>query len=64
MTKAPQSMHRAKYSHPRELRFSVPQGSCSAANLFTCYCALIDKEIPDAMVINGFVDDHSIRKNF
>ena len=41
-----------KYSHPRKLRFSVP----------TCYCALIDKEIPDTMVINGFAYDHSIRK--
>ena len=26
------------------------------------YCALFDKEIPDTVVINGFADDHSIRK--
>ena len=24
----------------------------------------MDKEIPDTIVINGFVDDHSIRQNF
>ena len=34
------------YSSPEELNFSVPQGSCSGANIFTCYSALIEKAIP------------------
>ena len=42
--------------------FSVPQGSCSSANIFTCYCALIENIIPHDMTINGFADDHSLRR--
>ena len=30
-----------KYSKLMDLKFSVPQGSCSGANLCTCYCSLI-----------------------
>ena len=52
------------YSTPKELYFSVPQGSCSAANIFTCCNALIEKAIPSHITINGFADDHSIRENY
>ena len=45
----------------RELKFTIPQGSCSGANLFIFYSGLI-KKIPDKIVINGFTDDHSIWK--
>ena len=31
-----------EYSKPKELTLSVPQGSCSSANLFTCYCSCTD----------------------
>ena len=40
------------------------QGSASGANLFTAYCASIKSVIPDSITINGFADDHSIRKSF
>ena len=52
-----------KYSKPIDLNFSVPQGSCSGANLFTCYCSLIKELIPPSMTLAAFTDDHSIRKS-
>ena len=52
------------YSSIRPLNYSVPQGSGSGANLFTAYCASIESVIPDSITINGFADDHSIRKSF
>ena len=53
-----------RYSKLKNLEFSVPQGSCSEANLFTCYCLLITDSIPSSMTLSGFADDHSIRKSF
>ena len=47
-----------------DLKFSVPQGSCSGANLFTCCCSLIKDYMPSSMTLAGFADDHSIRKSF
>ena len=52
------------YSSIRTLNYSVPQGSASGANLFTAYCAPIESVIPADITINGFADDHSIRKPF
>ena len=45
-----------------DLKFSVPQSSCSGTNLFTCYCSLIKDSV--SMTLAGFADDHSIRKSF
>ena len=42
----------------------MPQGSCSGANIFTCYSTLIDKVVQEDRIINGFADDHSPRKSF
>ena len=53
-----------KYSKLMDLKFSVPQGSCSGANLFTYYCSLIKDSIPSSVTLSGFADDHSIRKSF
>ena len=53
-----------KYSKPKILDFSVPQGSCSGANMFTCYCILIENIIPHDTEINGFADDHSLRRTY
>ena len=50
------------YSEPMELWFSIPQGSCSGANLFSCYCSLIISCIPLQLIINGFADNHSVRQ--
>ena len=52
------------YSSIRSLNYSVPQGSASGANLFTAYCASIESVIPASITINGFANDHSIRKSF
>ena len=52
------------YSSIRSLNYSVPQGSASGANLFTAYCASIELVIPPSITINGFANDHSIRKSF
>ena len=48
----------------RVLNYSVLQGSASGANLFTANCAPIESVIPAGITINGFADDHSIRKPF
>ena len=52
------------YSSIRTLNYSVPQESASDANLFTAYCAPIESVIPAGITINGFADNHSIRKPF
>ena len=52
------------YSSIRSLNYSVPQGSASGANLFTAYCTSIELVIPASITINGFADDHSLRKLF
>ena len=52
------------YSQPQHLHFSVPQGSCSGANVFTCYCSSIDQIVPKDITLNGFADDHLLRKSF
>ena len=49
-----------EYSESQKLTFGVPRGSCSGANIFTCYCSLINKEVPKLVSINGFADDHSL----
>ena len=52
------------YLSIRALNYSVPQGSASGANLFTAYCAPIKSVILTGITINGFADDHLIRKPF
>ena len=49
-----------EFSEFNQLSFSVLQGSCCGANIFTCYCAIINKVVPDLASINGFADDHSL----
>ena len=53
-----------KCSSPRKLKYGVPQGSCSGANLFTCYCSLIKDQIDNSITLTTFADDHSICNNF
>ena len=52
------------YSSSKELKFSIHQGSCSGASVFTCYCALITDIIPNTITISRFADDHLIRKKY
>ena len=46
------------------LKYGVPQGSCSGANLFTWYCPLIKNQIDNSITLTAFADDHSICNNF
>ena len=52
------------YSKPRQLKYGVPQGSCSGANIFTNYCSPIQDVVPTDIKLIGFADDHSIRQGF
>ena len=52
------------YSSIRALNYSVPQGSASGVNLFMEYYAPMESVIPAGITINGFADDHSIRRSF
>ena len=54
----------ANCSSPRELKYGVSQGSCSSANLFTCYCCLIKDQIDNSITLTAFADNHSIHNNF
>ena len=52
------------YSTPRNLSFSVPQGSASGANIFTAYCASLSGKIAKSVNLQGFADDHFISKPY
>ena len=53
-----------KYLSSKFLEYSVSQGPCSGANIFTAYCSPIIDVIPNDTAINGLMDDHSICKEF
>ena len=44
--------------------FSVPQGSNQEAYLFICYASTLNEVVPKSLTLNGFTDDHSMRKSF
>ena len=48
---------------PRHLDYSVLQGSIQGAFLFISYASTLDKTVKD-LTLNGFANDHSIRKTF
>ena len=50
-------------SKPRQLKCSVPQGSIQGAFLFISYASMLDEIVKD-LKLNGFADDHSVRKTF
>ena len=49
---------------PGEVKYGVPQGSCSGANLLTCYCSLIKDQIDNFIMLTAFADDHIIHNSF
>ena len=56
---------RSSTSQPRQLDYSVPQGSIQGAFLFIAYASTLDLVVqPSGLELNGFVDDHSIRTTF
>ena len=44
--------------------FKVPQGSTQEAYIFICYASTLNEILPKSLTLNGFADDHSIRKSF
>ena len=51
-------------SAPRELSFSVPQGSCARPVLYLAYASTLEKEVSQNIGIHGYADDHALRKTF
>ena len=52
------------YSSEQIMDLCLPQGSTQGAFLFNCYVPTLSKIVPDSLILNGFMDDHSIRKTF
>ena len=53
---------RSSTSQPRQLDYSVPQGSIQGAFLFMADASTLDLVVqPSGLELNGFADDHSIR---
>ena len=50
-------------SQPRQLDYLVPQGSIQEEFLFISYASTLD-ELVTQLTLNGFVDDHSVRRTF
>ena len=50
--------------HKKTMDFSVPQGSTQGAYPFICYASTLNEMVPKSLTLNGFADDHSIRKSF
>ena len=56
---------RGSTSQPRQLDYSVPQGSIQGAFLFIAYASTLDLVVqPSGLELNGFADDHSVRTTF
>ena len=56
---------RETYSTPRELCFSVPQGSCAGPVFYTAYASTMGEVVKQFNVNTmGYTDDHSIYSSF
>ena len=44
------------------MNFGLPQGSTEGAYLFNFYALTLSEIVPDSLTLNGFTDDHSIRR--
>ena len=51
-------------SQPRQLDYSVPQGSIQGAFLFIAYASTLEEIVDTKLELNGFADDHSVRRAF
>ena len=51
-------------SQPRSIDFSVPQGSCPRPVLYSAYASTLQAVIPEGIDLNGFADDHNVKKSF
>ena len=46
------------------MEFSIPQGSVQGAFPFIAYASIIQDVIKEYLTLNGFDDDHSLRRPF
>ena len=53
-----------KFSTIRSLDCSVQQGSLAGPNLYSAYASTLQDVVPDDVGLNGFVDDHSLKRSF
>ena len=52
------------FSDTHTFNYSVPQGSCSGAQIFSWYCATLIHEIPKNLDLNAYADDHTLNGDF
>ena len=52
------------FSTIRSLDCSVPQGSLAGPNLYSAYASTLQEVVPDDVGLNGFADDHSLKRSF
>ena len=53
-----------KFSTIRSLDCSVPQGSLAGPNLYLAYTSTLQEIVPEDVCLNGFADDHSLKRSF
>ena len=53
-----------KYSTNRPLDCSVPQGSLVGPNICLGYTSTLQEIVPEEVCLNGFADDHSLKRSF
>ena len=53
-----------KFSTIRSLDCSVPQWSLAGQNLYSAYASTLQEVVPDDVGLNGFPDDHSLKRTF
>ena len=52
------------YSGEKDLRYSVPQGSCAGPVLYSAYASTIETVVQQDISIYGYADDHTLRITF
>ena len=52
------------FSSNKELKFSVPQGSCAGPVLYTAYSSTMAEVVLEHISIHGYADDHGLKKSY
>ena len=53
-----------EYSSKQNPPFSVPQGSCAGAQIFSLYCSIIQEVINPPLNLHRLVDGHTVENKF
>ena len=59
-----QSMYQWMLLIRKTMHFSISKCLIQGAFIFIAYASTIPQIIPDSLQLNGYVDDHSLRKSF